>query len=112
MIKLPSTHCICNELEVFAGDSLHGCTCFPTREKCSTSKILGNMVITPHACARGKVIGSVIVVVVVVVVNKNIARSRHLGTLATRKHGKSVEYGEKLALLCFESSSTAYKRHK
>ena len=67
--------------------------------------------ITPHACARGKVIGSVIVIVVVVV-NKNITRSQHLGTLATRKHGKSVEYGEKLASLCFESSSTAYKRHK
>ena len=69
--------------------------------------------ITPRACARGKVIGSVVVVVVVVVVvNKNIARSQHLGTLATCKYGKSVEYGEKLASLCLESSSTAYKCHK
>ena len=43
---------------------------------------------------------------------KEIARSRHLGTLATRKHDKSVEFGEKLALLCFEWSGMAYKRHK
>ena len=65
------------------------------------------ILITLHACASGKVIGSV-----VVVVNKNITRFRHLGTLATPKHGKSAEYGEKLALLCLESSSMVYKRHK
>ena len=76
-------------------------------------------IIIPRACARGKVIGSVVIVVVVivvivvvVVVDKNIARSRHLGTLTTRKRGKSVEYGEKLASLYFESSSMAYKCHK
>ena len=68
------------------------------------------ILITLRACARGKVIGSV--VIVIVVVNKNIARSQYLGTLATPKHGKSVEYGEKLALLCLESSSMVYKCHE
>ena len=66
-------------------------------------------VITPRACARGKVIGSV---VVVVFVNKKITKSRHLGTLATHKHNKSVEFDEKLASLCFESSGMTYKHHK
>ena len=37
-------------------------------------------VITPCACARGKVIGRVVVVVVVVVVGRKIAISRGLGT--------------------------------
>ena len=37
-------------------------------------------VITPRACARGKVIGCVVVVVVVVVVSRRIALSRDLGT--------------------------------
>ena len=36
--------------------------------------------ITPRACARGKVIGRVVVVVVVVVVSRKIAISRGLGT--------------------------------
>ena len=35
------------------------------------------LIIILHACARGKVIGSI---VVVAVVNINIARSRHLGS--------------------------------
>ena len=84
--------------------------------ECTTYHICASMhhlLFTLHACARGKVISSVIVVVVaVVIVNKNIARSQHLGTLAIHKHSKSVEYGEKLASLCLESSSTAYKPHK
>ena len=63
-------------------------------------------IITPHACTRDKVIGSV------VIVNKKIAGSQHLGNLATRKDGKSIEYGEKLALLYLESSSMVYKRYK
>ena len=69
------------------------------------------VVITPCACARGKVIGR-IVVVVVVVIHKKIARSWDLGTLAARKYNKSVEIGEKLALGCLESSGTVYKLHK
>ena len=36
--------------------------------------------ITPRACARGKVIGRVVVVVVVVVVSRKIAISGGLGT--------------------------------
>ena len=47
--------------------------------------------------------------VIIVVVNKYIASSGHLGTLATCKHDKSVEFDEKL---CFESSGMAYKCHK
>ena len=58
-------------------------------------------IIIPHACAKGKVI--------IVVVNKYIASSGHLGTLATCKHDKSVKFDEKL---CFESSGMAYKCHK
>ena len=69
--------------------------------------ITSTPIITTRACARGKVIGSV-----VVVANKKIARSQHLGTLVTYKHNKSVEFGKKLASLCFESSGTAYKHHK
>ena len=66
--------------------------------------------ITPRACARGKVIGRVIVVIVVI--HKKIARSWDLGTPATRKYNESVEVGEKLALGCLESSGTANKLHK
>ena len=72
---------------------------------------LVTQLITPCTCTRGKAIGSV-VVVVVIIVNKKIAKSRHLGTLATHKHNKSVDFGEKLASLCFESSGMDYKRHK
>ena len=75
-----------------------------------TNKILYKVANYPTCMHRGKVI--VVVVVVVVVVNKKIARSRHLGTLATHKHSRSVEFGEKLASLCFESSGTTYKHHK
>ena len=39
-----------------------------------------NYLITPRACARGKVIGRVVVVVVVVVVSRKIAISGGLGT--------------------------------
>ena len=65
-------------------------------------------IVTPHACARGKVIGGV---VVIVVVHKKIARSWDLGTSATRKYNESVNIGEKLASGCLESSGTAYKLH-
>ena len=56
---------------------------------------------------RGKVIGCV--VVVVVVVDTKIAKSGGLGSC---KHSKYVRFGEKLASVCLESSGSAYKRHK
>ena len=51
----------------------------------------------PTRMHRCKVIGRA---VVVIVVNKNIAKSGDLGTWASCKHNKSVEFGEKLASLC------------
>ena len=67
-------------------------------------------IITPRACARGKVIGRVVVIVIVVIVH---AISWDLNTLATQKYNKSVEIGEKLASGCLESSGTAgYNLHK
>ena len=67
-------------------------------------------IITPHACARGKVISHV--VVAVVVVSTNIAISRDLGTCATHEHKESVEFGEKLASVYFKSIDTIYKCQK
>ena len=57
--------------------------------------MLPQEIFIPSACARGKVIGSV---VAVVVINQKIARSRHLGTLVTCKH-MSVKFGEKTGLI-------------
>ena len=68
-------------------------------------------IIISHACTRGKVIGSVIVVIVVVMDTK-ISWSQHLGTWATCKHNEYVKSGDKLASVCSESSGMAYKRHK
>ena len=67
-------------------------------------------IITPRACARGKVIGRV--VVVVVVVSRKIAISRGLGTCATGKHNESVAFDEKRASVCFESRDVVHERHK
>ena len=65
------------------------------------------------ACARGKVIGRVVVVVVVVVVvSTKIAISRDLGTCAIHKHKESVEFDEKMALVYFKSIDTIYERQK
>ena len=61
----------------------------------SPKKALNFLIITPCACARGKVIGRVVIVVVVVVTK--IAISRCLGTYATRKHNESVAFGKKQA---------------
>ena len=52
-------------------------------------------IVTPHDCARGKVIGSV--VAVVVVVNTNVCISQHQGTCAACKHHVGVATGGKLA---------------
>ena len=49
------------------------------------------IIIIPHACARGKVIGRVIVIVIVVIVH---AISWDLNTSATQTYNKSVEIGE------------------
>ena len=64
------------------------------------------IIITPCACARGKVIGHVVVVVVVIVVVVIIVHtiSWDLGTSATQKYNESVEVGEKLASGCLELS--------
>ena len=52
--------------------------------------------------------------VVVVVVDTKIAKSGdvHVGTWASCKSNKSVEFGKKLASVHLESSGTVYKRHK
>ena len=47
--------------------------------------------ITPRACARGKVIGRI----VVVVISRKSAISRGLGTGATSNHNESVQFGKK-----------------
>ena len=52
------------------------------------------MVVTPRDCARGKVIGSV---VVVVVVDTNFGISQHQGTCAACKRHLGVATGGKLA---------------
>ena len=54
------------------------------------------LVVTPRTCARGKVIGRV--VIVVIIVHKKIARSWDLGTSETRKYNESVDVGEKTGL--------------
>ena len=66
-------------------------------------------VITPHTCARCKVIGHVIVVVVVVMDTKSPnleiqAPDQVVGTT------NNAECGEKLASVCSELSGTAYMR--
>ena len=65
--------------------------------------------ITPRACARGKAVGFVCLLSVVVT---KIARSPHLGIWATRKYDESVEIGDKLVSLCFELIGKAYECHK
>ena len=64
--------------------------------------------ITPRTCARGKVIGHI---VIVVVMDKKITKSGDLGTWVSCKHDY-VEFGKKLASVCSESSGAAYKHHK
>ena len=66
-----------------------------------------------HACARGKVIGSVVIVAVVVVNKKNlqISTSRHLSDLQRTSMINLSNFGENLTSLCFESNGMAYKHH-
>ena len=60
-------------------------------------------------CKGGKVIGHV---VVVVVMNTKIAIYHDLGTRATHTHLESIEFGEKLASICFKSRDMIYERQK
>ena len=66
-------------------------------------------IITPRACARGKVIGFV-VVVVVVVVHKKIARSRLIRVIAMGYRHDDVKNGEKLTKFCFNALGNGHKR--
>ena len=52
------------------------------------------LIITPHACARGKVICCIIIIIIVVVVNTKIAKCGDLGTRVSCKCNESVELGE------------------
>ena len=61
----------------------------------------------PCTCTRGKVIRCVIVVLVM----DTIAKSGDVGVWASCKRNKSVEFGEKVASVCLESSDMAYKHH-
>jgi hypothetical protein len=63
-------------------------------------------IFTPRACARGKLIGRGVVVV------QKIATSRVLGIWATRKYNESIEFGKKMASVCFKSRDKIYKRDK
>ena len=58
---------------------------------------------------RGKVISLSVCQSVVTAI---ITRSRNLGLRATRKRNQSVEIGERLALVCFESFGTVHGCHK
>ena len=72
------------------------------------------IIITPRACARGKAIGFVChrLSSVVIVVSMKIAKSRDLGIGMTLKHNESIEVGEKIASVCFDSFGTAHESHK
>ena len=67
--------------------------------------------ITPRAYARGKVIGRVVVVIVVVMSTK-IAIPRDVGIQTTHKHDESIEFGEKLASVCMKLMDTVHGHHK
>ena len=73
-----------------------------------------NYIITSCACARGKVIGYIVVVVVVVivVVDTKIAKSRKIGIEQTTLCHQMVESHEKLSHVCFKSLRTAHKHYK
>ena len=62
---------------LFGGGHLEVCRAIWVTIKCGCI----HNIITPHACARGKVIGCI-----VVVVSTKIAISRDIGVYATRNH--------------------------
>ena len=59
------------------------------------------LIITLHACARGKAIGFMSVVTI-------IARSRVLGICACCSYHRLVDIGEKLVSVCFELLNMAH----
>ena len=83
--------------------------------KSSHNKAITSKLVTcyPARMHRGKIIGlSVHLSVCPSVVTMKIARSRHLGTWATRKRDQSVGISDKLAWMCFKSLGTVHERHK
>ena len=66
--------------------------------------------ITPCACARGKVIGSVSLSSVVC--QHKIARSEDSGILMVGKHDHIVGSGEKLSFFCFWTVDTRHECYK
>ena len=70
-----------------------------SQQKITLPIVSVNTVITPCACARRKVIG---LSVVVVVVNKNIASSQHLGVLASARCYKDLTTGKKFGFKAFD----------
>ena len=63
-------------------------------------------IITRAHAQGGKVIDRVIVG------GTKITISQDLGTCVTRKHNESIELGEKLATVCFESKDTIHEHQK
>ena len=68
------------------------------------------IIITPCACARGKVIGSVVVLVFVVVVSTKITKSRKIGVGQSSLCHRRVESHAKLSYVYFKSLRTALSR--
>ena len=52
------------------------------------------------------------VIVVVDIIGTKITRSRDLGICVCYKHNESVDIGEKLFSVCFESLNKAHKHYK
>ena len=74
-------------------------------------RYLVTCIITPRACTRGEVIGSV-VVVVVVVISTIIAKSQIIGVCQSALCHQTVESYEKLSSVCFKSLRTAHEHYK
>ena len=66
--------------------------------------------VTPSACARGKVIGHVIVVVVVI--HTKITRFRLLGVSASVQYSHNVECDKKVMSFCFKALDKGHKGYK
>ena len=71
-----------------------------------------NTVVIPCACARGKVIGFVVVVVVVDIVSTKIAKSQKIGVWQSALCHQTVESHEKLCSVRFKSLRKAHEHYK
>ena len=69
------------------------------------------IIITQHACARGKVIGPVVVVVIVVMDTK-ITKSRKIGVGQSALCHQMVKSLDKLSHVCFKLLRTVHKHYK